>query len=137
MAGVVERVGALLTLHDDTDNLFVAGVIDSPKVSFPKGVVAGGGTVLSGFAGQSIPQARMTLPPPEGATVTVGIKPAHFKRGGEATLKLLVEGVAYLGDESCAMQGRAQLGFVQENQRFGGGFGPTINKSLNGSTLTH
>jgi lactose/L-arabinose transport system ATP-binding protein len=68
-------VGAPLTLYDDPDNLFVTGFIGSPKMRFLKGVVRGGRIVLAEFAGQSMPQARMTLPPPEGASVTVGIRP--------------------------------------------------------------
>ena len=40
------------------------------------------------------------LPPAEGAPVTVGIRPEHFKKGGVATLNLVVEIVEHLGDES-------------------------------------
>ena len=38
-AGVVEQVGAPLTLYDDPNNLFVAGFIGSPKMNFLAGVV--------------------------------------------------------------------------------------------------
>jgi lactose/L-arabinose transport system ATP-binding protein len=100
--GVVEQVGAPLTLYDDPDNLFVAGFIGSPKMNFLKGVVRGGRIVLPEFGDQSIPMARMTLPPSDGANVTVGIRPEHFKKGGEAVLKLVVEIVEHLGDESYA-----------------------------------
>ncbi len=100
--GVVEQVGAPLTLYDDPDNLFVAGFIGSPKMNFLKGVVRGDRIVLPEFADQSIPLTRLILPPGDGASVTVGIRPEHFKKGGDATLKLVVEIVEHLGDESYA-----------------------------------
>ena len=100
--GVVEQVGAPLTLYDDPDNLFVAGFIGSPKMNFLKGVIQGDRIVLPEFGDQSIPLTRLTLPPADGAAVTVGIRPEHFKKGGDASLKLVVEIVEHLGDESYA-----------------------------------
>ncbi|MBC7736845.1 MAG: sn-glycerol-3-phosphate ABC transporter ATP-binding protein UgpC [Candidatus Saccharibacteria bacterium] len=100
--GVVEQVGAPLTLYDDPDNLFVAGFIGSPKMNFLKGVIRGNSIVLPEFGDQSIPLTQLTLPPGDGASVTVGIRPEHFKKGGDASLKLVVEIVEHLGDESYA-----------------------------------
>ena len=100
--GVVEQVGAPLTLYDDPDNLFVAGFIGSPKMNFLKGIIRGDRIVLPEFGDQSIPLTRLILPPGDGASVTVGIRPEHFKRGGDASLKLVVEIVEHLGDESYA-----------------------------------
>ena len=50
----------------------------------------------------TIPLTKLTLPPEEGATVTVGIRPEAFKRGGDARLNLTVEIVEHLGDETFA-----------------------------------
>jgi len=100
--GIVEQVGAPLTLYDDPNNLFVAGFIGSPKMNFVKGVVRAGQVVLPEFGDQSFPLAGMTLPPSDGAQVTVGIRPELFKKGGSASLKLVVEIVEHLGDESYA-----------------------------------
>ena len=100
--GVVEQVGAPLTLYDDPDNLFVAGFIGSPKMNFLKGRVKAGRVVLPEFGDQSVPLPKLTLPPEEGAEVTIGIRPETFKRGGEAVLDLKVEIVEHLGDETYA-----------------------------------
>jgi len=101
-SGVVEQVGAPLTLYDDPDNLFVAGFIGSPKMNFLAGKVQNGRIMLPEFGNQTIPMAHLKLPPDEGATVTVGIRPEAFKRGGDATLSLTVEIIEHLGDESFA-----------------------------------
>ena len=101
-SGIVEQVGAPLTLYDDPDNLFVAGFIGSPKMNFLAGKVKGNQIVLPEFGNQTIPLTKMILPPLDGDTVTVGIRPDAFKRGGDATLNLTVEIVEHLGDESYA-----------------------------------
>ena len=100
--GVVEQVGAPLTLYDDPDNLFVAGFIGSPKMNFLKGRVQAGRVVLPEFADQSVPLPKLVLPPDNGAQVTIGIRPETFKRGGSAELDLKVEIVEHLGDETFA-----------------------------------
>ena len=100
--GVVEQVGAPLTLYDDPDNIFVAGFIGSPKMNFLKGRVTAGRLVLPEFGGQSVPLPRLALPLDEGTKVTLGIRPETFKRGGSAELDLRVEIVEHLGDETFA-----------------------------------
>ena len=100
--GVVEQVGSPLTLYDDPDNIFVAGFIGSPKMNFLNGRVKGGRVVLPEFGDQSVPLPKLTLPPDDGAEVTVGIRPEVFKRGGVAELELKVEIVEHLGDETFA-----------------------------------
>ena len=100
--GVVEQVGAPLTLYDDPDNLFVAGFIGSPKMNFLKGRVQAGRVVLPEFADQSVLLPKLVLPPDNGAQVTIGIRPETFKRGGSAELDLKVEIVEHLGDETFA-----------------------------------
>ena len=100
--GVVEQVGSPLTLYDDPDNIFVAGFIGSPKMNFLKGRVKAGRVVLPEFGDQAVPLPKLSLPPDDGAEVTVGIRPETFKRGGAAELELKVEIVEHLGDETFA-----------------------------------
>jgi lactose/L-arabinose transport system ATP-binding protein len=100
--GVVEQVGAPLTLYDDPDNIFVAGFIGSPKMNFLKGQVSGGRIVLPEFGDQTVPLPKLNLPPLDGDEVTLGIRPETFKRGGAAELDLKIEIVEHLGDETYA-----------------------------------
>ena len=101
-AGVVEQVGAPLTLYDDPNNLFVAGFIGSPKMNFLAGVVEQDRVRLPEFGNQSIPLGHLANPPAQGNEVTVGIRPEAFKRGGAAGLELTIEIVEHLGNESFA-----------------------------------
>ena len=101
-AGVVEQVGAPLTLYDDPNNLFVAGFIGSPKMNFLAGVVEQDRVRLPEFGNQSIPLGHLANPPAQGSEVTVGIRPEAFKRGGAAGLELTIEIVEHLGNESFA-----------------------------------
>ena len=101
-AGVVEQVGAPLTLYDDPNNLFVAGFIGSPKMNFLAGVVEQDRVRLPEFGNQSIPLGHLANPPAQGSEVTVGIRPEAFKRGGAAGLELTIEIVEHLSNESFA-----------------------------------
>ena len=58
--------------------------------------------MLPEFGDQSVPLPKLTLPPDEGAEVTLGIRPETFKRGGAAELDLNIEIVEHLGDETFA-----------------------------------
>ena len=109
--GSVEQVGKPLTLYDDPDNLFVAGFIGSPKMNFLKGRIEGTQIRLPEFGGQTLPLTRYNLPPSESETVTVGIRPETFKRGGEASLALTIEIIEHLGGETFAYarQGDGQI----------------------------
>ena len=100
--GVVEQVGAPLTLYDNPDNLFVAGFIGSPKMNFLKGVVRGNTVTLTEFGGQSLPLPKLSTALSEGREVTVGLRPEAFRRGGEAALDLVIEIVEHLGGETFA-----------------------------------
>ena len=71
-------------------------------MNFLKGRVKAGRVVLPEFGDQSVPLPRLTLPPEDGADVTVGLRPETFKRGGSAELELKVEIVEHLGDETFA-----------------------------------
>jgi len=97
--GVVEQVGTPLDLYDDPDNLFVAGFIGSPKMNFIKGVMEHGSVRLTDYDNRTVPT---TVKAANGTSVTVGIRPEHFKAGGSASLPLTVDIVEHLGGETYA-----------------------------------
>jgi lactose/L-arabinose transport system ATP-binding protein len=97
--GSIAQIGSPLQLYDDPDNLFVAGFIGSPKMNFLKGVVDGGAVRLPTCGNQRIPLAASA---PDGAEITVGIRPEHFKAQGSAQLDLKVEMIEHLGAETYA-----------------------------------
>jgi lactose/L-arabinose transport system ATP-binding protein len=97
--GSIAQIGSPLQLYDDPDNLFVAGFIGSPKMNFLKGVVDGGAVRLPTCGNQRIPLATSA---PDGAEITVGIRPEHFKAQGSAQLDLKVEMIEHLGAETYA-----------------------------------
>ena len=97
--GVVEQVGTPLDLYDDPDNLFVAGFIGSPKMNFIKGVMENGSVRLTDYDNRTVPT---TVKAANGTSVTVGIRPEHFKAGGSASLPLTVDIVEHLGGETYA-----------------------------------
>jgi lactose/L-arabinose transport system ATP-binding protein len=105
--GEVAQVGSPLELYDNPDNLFVAGFIGSPKMNFLAGKVAaaGEGKVTVEFANH--PGVRFTKPvtgtlPSVGDSVTVGIRPEHFRPAGQgaADIKVSVDVVEHLGQTS-------------------------------------
>jgi lactose/L-arabinose transport system ATP-binding protein len=100
--GEVAQAGTPLDLYDNPDNLFVAGFIGSPKMNFLEGVVdaSGKSITLSQHGNQVIPV--VAAHPVPGSTVTVGIRPEHFKPAGAASLNLTVEIVEHLGGETFA-----------------------------------
>jgi lactose/L-arabinose transport system ATP-binding protein len=97
--GRVQQAGVPLQLYDDPDNLFVAGFIGSPKMNFLRGVIDDGAVRLTDHGGQRIP---LTVHATPGQEVTVGIRPEHFRSGGQAKLDLAVEMVEHLGAETYA-----------------------------------
>jgi len=97
--GSIAQVGSPLELYDNPDNLFVAGFIGSPKMNFLKGVVDGSTVRLPDHGNQSFALAARA---PDGAEVTVGIRPEHFKLQGSAQLDLKVEMIEHLGAETYA-----------------------------------
>jgi len=95
-AGVIEQVGAPLTLYDDPDNVFVAGFIGSPRMNFLDAVAVEGGVRVPQLGNLEIPtQVAMA-----GARVHVGIRPEHMRLdAGDAVRLDLMEhlgGVSYL-----------------------------------------
>ena len=100
--GRVEQVGAPLTLYDDPNNLFVAGFIGSPKMNFLKAKVAGAVLTLPDFAGQTVPLPSLKTLVAEGTEVTLGLRPEAFRKGGSASLDLMIDIVEHLGDGTFA-----------------------------------
>ena len=100
--GIVEQVGAPLDLYDDPSNLFVAGFIGSPKMNFLKAKVAGNVLTLADFAGQTVPLPALKTPLPDGSNVTLGLRPEAFRKGGSASLDLMIDIVEHLGDGTFA-----------------------------------
>ncbi|MEO8757088.1 MAG: sn-glycerol-3-phosphate ABC transporter ATP-binding protein UgpC [Devosia sp.] len=100
--GAIAQVGSPLTLYDDPDNLFVAGFIGSPKMNFLKGVVEDGSVRLPDHGNQQISLAGIKSALAAGSKVTVGIRPEHFKSGGDAKLDLKVDMIEHLGAETYA-----------------------------------
>ena len=109
--GLIEQTGAPLTLYDDPDNQFVAGFIGSPRMNFLPAVVKNGALTLPEYDGQVIPMPPVAAKLAEGAEVTVGIRPEHFRTGGSASLDLTIELIEHLGGESFAYarQGKANV----------------------------
>ena len=97
--GSIAQVGSPLKLYDDPDNLFVAGFIGSPKMNFLKGVVDGATVRLPEHGNQTIP---LTARVADGAEVTVGLRPEHFRAAGASHLDLTVEMIEHLGSETYA-----------------------------------
>ena len=106
-AGVVEQVGAPLTLYDDPDNTFVAGFIGSPRMNFLKAriVAAEAGSITVALMNQ--PEVRLTLPlnataASVGDAVSLGIRPEHFlpAGAGEIDMTLDVDVAEHLGNTS-------------------------------------
>lgn len=98
--GIVEQVGTPLQLYDDPDNQFVAGFLGSPKMNFLSGIVEGNNLKLSTYGDQTIALGNLADKLNDGDKITAGIRPDHFKRGGDATLKVTTELVEHLGGET-------------------------------------
>jgi lactose/L-arabinose transport system ATP-binding protein len=99
-SGIVEQVGAPLELYDDPDNMFVAGFIGSPRMNFLKAVVTKSKLVFSDHGGVEIALPKLKTKLADGAQITVGIRPDHFKRGGTAKLPVMIEIVEHMGGET-------------------------------------
>ncbi len=81
--GIIEQVGAPLTLYQDPDNLFVAGFIGSPKMNFLSAEISavGNGEVQLRVPdlGLSALILKIAAPCHEGQHVQLGIRPEHFQ----------------------------------------------------------
>ena len=88
--GRVEQAGAPLEIYDRPANLFVAGFIGSPAMSFLRGRSDGGRVVVDG--------AALPLRAPEGE-VLVGVRPEGFRIGPDG-LAARVRVVEPMGSET-------------------------------------
>ncbi|MDP9138122.1 MAG: sn-glycerol-3-phosphate ABC transporter ATP-binding protein UgpC [Pseudomonadota bacterium] len=75
--GVVEQIGAPLTLYDEPANTFVAGFIGSPAMNLLDGHIDGDGRRFLGGDGLAMPLAG-TAPLKAGMAVVLGIRPEHL-----------------------------------------------------------
>ncbi|MBL4571774.1 MAG: sn-glycerol-3-phosphate ABC transporter ATP-binding protein UgpC [Gammaproteobacteria bacterium] len=79
--GKVEQVGTPLELYNNPDNMFVGGFIGSPRMNFLPGVVlpeTGDNTRIKLVGGNEIHTKLSSDSLPEGAKVTIGVRPESF-----------------------------------------------------------
>jgi multiple sugar transport system ATP-binding protein len=90
--GLIEQIGAPLTLYDRPDNLFVAGFISSPAMNMLKGRIRmNGSAAFEGPAGVAFPLAAAP-PGSDGQPAVCGVRPEHFALaddGAEAEVQVI------------------------------------------------
>jgi sn-glycerol 3-phosphate transport system ATP-binding protein len=98
--GRAEQVATPMEVWSRPANTFVAGFIGAPAMNFLAATLAPGGEAAILKAGPTIPfiDGRRALP--DGATLTIGIRPEHLVAGGDGPLALKVDLVEPLGAES-------------------------------------
>ena len=101
--GLIEQVGSPLELYHHPNNLFVAGFIGSPKMNFLRGTVTApkNGTVsvrLAGGDSMDVPVEPGRVK--EGANVTLGVRPEHFRVSDRGLIRGEVLVVERLGGET-------------------------------------
>jgi multiple sugar transport system ATP-binding protein len=95
--GRVEQVGSPIELYARPRNRFVAGFLGAPPMNLLTGKAQGQSVLLDGGTVVSLP--GRTIPLPEGAPVTLGIRPEHTEvRGGP--LRVTVTTTEVLGSET-------------------------------------
>ncbi|MFK7866923.1 MAG: ABC transporter ATP-binding protein [Alphaproteobacteria bacterium] len=73
-SGVIEQVGAPMTLYNDPDSKFVAGFIGSPAMNFIEAHIKDGSIHAAGLNADKI------IPPPAaGSSFIIGLRPEHIK----------------------------------------------------------
>jgi multiple sugar transport system ATP-binding protein len=97
--GRIEQVGTPLELYDEPANLFVAGFIGSPAMSFldARYGIDGNGPSVALTDGAVLPVAGSTAD--DGEAVKVGIRPETYVRDPDGPLSLTVEVVEPTGPE--------------------------------------
>ncbi|MFT5706161.1 MAG: multiple sugar transport system ATP-binding protein [Oceanospirillaceae bacterium] len=101
-AGIIEQVGTPLELYDNPVNLFVAGFLGAPAISFIKAVVGDNGFEVEDLIGQA--EASLTLALDvsylaKGTAVVLGIRPEFFDLTG-SDAKVVVKFIEAMGAES-------------------------------------
>ncbi|MBW7921533.1 MAG: sn-glycerol-3-phosphate ABC transporter ATP-binding protein UgpC [Rubellimicrobium sp.] len=95
-AGRIEQVGTPLDLYDHPANRFVAGFLGSPAMSFLPAVTVAGGVMIDGDG--TIPTGQVAVP--EGARVSLGIRPESFERDAAGPVSFLVSVIEPTGPET-------------------------------------
>ena len=131
-AGRIEQVGSPLALYDRPGNLFVAGFLGSPAMSFVSGtfVREGDGAALLGADGLRL--ALPVLDLPAGRRIVLGVRPEHVVLGeGPGAQAAEVELVEPTGAEThlYARLGEARI-CAASHQRLPFGPGSRVMVSL-------
>ena len=99
--GVVEQAGSPVELYARPANRFVAGFLGAPQMNFIQGRIdrrnGAFGLALDGGVTVALPGRDARLP--DGAPVTVGIRPEHAEVGS-GPLEIRVEATEILGSET-------------------------------------
>ncbi|WP_144185484.1 sn-glycerol-3-phosphate ABC transporter ATP-binding protein UgpC [Elioraea rosea] len=98
--GKAEQVASPMEVWSRPANIFVAGFIGAPAMNFLEATLAPGGEAAILKAGPTIPFIDGKRALPEGAKLTIGIRPEHVATGGEGHVDLRVDLVEPLGAES-------------------------------------
>ncbi|MEZ0170932.1 ABC transporter ATP-binding protein [Microvirga sp. TS319] len=98
--GRIEQVGTPLELYDGPANVFVAGFLGSPAMSFLDATIVRSGEGISA----RLPDATMVpvagSPVQDGAGVSLGIRPEHYRVDPAGPIRLVVDVIEPTGSES-------------------------------------
>src|SRR5881396_1836906 len=97
-AGRAEQIGTPMDVYENPATRYVAGFIGSPAMNFMKAKAAGDGVVALDHGGTARANGRIE----GGRTITVGIRPEHFRPSGtsDAYVTGPVEMVEQLGADT-------------------------------------
>jgi sn-glycerol 3-phosphate transport system ATP-binding protein len=98
--GRAEQVATPMEVWSRPANTFVAGFIGAPAMNFLEATLAPGGEAAVLKAGPRLAFIDGRRPLPDGAALTIGIRPEHVVAGGEGAVGLRVDLVEPLGAES-------------------------------------
>jgi multiple sugar transport system ATP-binding protein len=98
--GRIEQVGTPVELYAQPRNLFVAHFIGAPPMNTLKGTIrrAGNGVAVEA-SGATIPLPGRSIDLPDGASVTIGIRPEHAELG-DGPFPVTAETTEVLGSET-------------------------------------
>ncbi len=98
--GRIEQVGTPLELYDRPANLFVAGFLGSPAMSFIEGTVLNSNREPSVRLPDGITVPVIIPSAPDGAKVILGIRPEHYRLDPTGPIRLVVNVIEPTGSES-------------------------------------
>jgi|YNPMSStandDraft_1061717.scaffolds.fasta_scaffold01792_9 sn-glycerol 3-phosphate transport system ATP-binding protein len=99
-AGRAEQVATPMEVWSRPANTFVAGFIGAPAMNFLAATLAPGGEAAVLKAGPTLPLIDGRRPLPDGAPLTIGIRPEHLVVASDGPFALRVDLVEPLGAES-------------------------------------